>query len=148
MIQALLTALALLMVDAANDDREIAETYLAAYQAQDFETMHELYAEDAHFIDPTSFDMPNIGARIEWIGPDAIIAGLSGWGVTRIDYTIAQTYAASGRVVFQATADVVYGNGTDERVFRYPITTIITIVDGKVAEHRDYTDFTGMTELP
>lgn len=125
--------------------RSTAETYLAAYAALEYETMHGLYAEDAVFLDPTSFDI--VQDRIEWQGADAIITGIQGWGLAAIDYQIQRTYEASGQVIFEAVADVTYGEAYNNRVFRYNIVTVLTVQDGQITEHRDYTDFAGATEI-
>ncbi|RKQ96815.1 nuclear transport factor 2 family protein [Maricaulis maris] len=121
--------------------RHIAEAWLDAYASQNFAAMSALMTEDTRFIDPTSFDIDAVTERIEWRGPAAITAGIAAWGMDHGVYTIDRTYEASGQVVFNGHMDVVYGTGDDAQTFRYPITTIIAVVDGHVAEHRDYTDF-------
>jgi len=129
---------------AQGDAMTIARAYLAAYEAQDYDAMRGFYAEDAHFIDPTSFDIESVAVDIDWTGPDAIIEGIRAWGMARGEYRIDRSYEASGRVVFLAEMDVIYAVPDGEVVFRYPITTIITVRDGQVVEHRDYTDFQHM----
>ena len=109
--------------------------------------MAALMTDDTVFIDPTSFAIEGITNRIEWRGSDAIIAGVSAWGIDHGTYTIERTYEASGQVVFSGHIDVVYGQGESAVTFRYPITTIIAVEDGHVAEHRDYTDFNGATRV-
>ena len=114
---------------AAEDDAlAIAQAYIAAYEAQDFDAMRALYAADAHFIDPTSFAMDAVTPDIDWTGPDAIIAGIRSWGVLRGEYHVDRLYEASGRVVFDAEMDVVYAMPEGEITYRYPIITIITAV--------------------
>jgi ketosteroid isomerase-like protein len=108
----------------------VAEAYLAAYQAQDFAALETLYAEDAVFIDPTS----------------ETVAGIRGWGATRLEYTIDRSYSASGHVVFDGAVAAIYETQTGSVAYRYPIITIVTVEDGHVTEHRDYTDFSGMTQ--
>ncbi len=132
----------------AETPRAIAEAWLDAYSNQDFDGMTQLMSEDTVFVDPTSFEVDTITNRIEWHGPAAITAGVGAWGVSHGIYTIERSYESSGRVVFIGHIDVVYGEGTDAQAFRYPITTIITVEDGHVAEHRDYTDFTGASRIP
>ena len=127
--------------------RDVAEAYLAAYQTQDFDQMRELYAGDAHFIDPTSFDIPQITAPIDWQGADSIIAGISSWGIQHITYHQDRSYEASNAVIFDGNADVSYATETGARIFNYPIITIITVRDGQVVEHRDYTDYAGAREI-
>lgn len=128
---------------AQHTPRDIADAYMDAYERQDFEAMRAHYAEDAVFLDPTSFDRPEVGQRIEWQGADAITRGVGAWGVAAADYTVDRSYASSGRVVYIGTVRVTYALETGPVSFDYPITTIITVADGRVAEHRDYTDFDG-----
>jgi ketosteroid isomerase-like protein len=126
--------------------QNVAENYLAAYSTQDWETVRALYAEDAVFIDPTSLEL-GFDNPIEWTGADEIITGIGGWGVSELHYQIHNTYESSGRVVFQADAVVTYPNPDGDVLMNYPITTIITVTDGLVTEHRDYTDFAGASRI-
>ena len=126
---------------------DVAQTYIAAYSSQDFETMEELMADDAVFIDPTSFDLVYVGNPIHWTGFEEIRAGISSWNIARGVYHIDRVYEAAGRVVFDATMDVFYATSEGERGYRYPIVTIITVEDGLVTEHRDYTGFNEMAAL-
>ena len=136
-----------LRADSTGSAQDVAERYLAAYSRLDFEDMRALYAPNATFIDPTSFAVLAPEQRIDWQGADAIIDGISNWGLTALDYRIQRTYEASGQVVFDAVVDVTYGPGSGNRTFRYGIVTIIQIENGQVIEHRDYTDFTGAIEI-
>jgi ketosteroid isomerase-like protein len=124
----------------------VAEAYLAAYQAQDFAALETLYAEDAVFIDPTSETVPGIGGPFDWTGREAILAGIRGWGATRLEYEIDRSYSASGHVVFDGAVAAIYETQAGSVAYRYPIITIVTVEDGHVTEHRDYTDFSGMTQ--
>jgi len=87
--------------------RSVAEAYIRAYESQNFDKLRSFYAEDVVFIDPTSFDTPQLAEDIHWHGPDAIIAGISNWGTARGKYRVNRTFVASGRVVFDAEMDVV-----------------------------------------
>ncbi len=127
--------------------RAVAEAWLDAYSSQDFAVMTALMTEDTVFIDPTSFNIDMVTDRIEWRGPEAITAGVSAWGINHGRYTVNRSYEASGRVIFNGHIDVIYGEGENAQAFRYPITTIITVEDGRVAEHRDYTDFNGASRI-
>lgn len=131
----------------AGDPRHVAEAYLAAYQQQDHEAMRAFYAGDARFIDPTSFAIPRITAPIDWLGADAIIAGIAGWGVDRLSYEIERSYESSNAVIFDGSTTVTYITPAGDLSFRYPIITIVTVRDGKVVEHRDYTDFAGAQQV-
>jgi len=127
--------------------RSIAEAWLEAYGSQDFDRMTSLMTDETVFIDPTSFAIDAVTNRIEWQGPAAITSGIAGWGMTQGVYTIDRTYEASGHVVFNGHVDVIYGEGEERQAFRYPITTIISVINGRVAEHRDYTDFHGASRV-
>lgn len=129
---------------AQDSAEQIARAYIAAYEAQDFDAMRAFYAPDARFIDPTSFEMDDVTPDIDWTGADEILAGISSWGVASGVYNFDRVYEASGRVVFDAEMDVVYATPEGEVTYRYPIITILTIEDGQVVEHRDYTGFNEM----
>ncbi|WP_323760714.1 nuclear transport factor 2 family protein [Maricaulis sp.] len=135
--------------DENSDDspRAIAEAWIEAYSSQDFDGMTALMTEETVFVDPTSFDIAMVTDRIDWQGPAAITAGVGAWGMNHGRYTIARTYEASGRVIFNGHIDVIYGEGEEAQAFRYPITTIITVEGGHVTEHRDYTDFNGASRI-
>lgn len=119
-----------------------AEAYLAAYQALDLPAIAAAMTPDARFEDPTSTDVPGIGGPFKWDGRDAVIAGLRTWtqSVRRIDYIIRDMYEASGRVVFIGTASALIETRDGAARTTFPI---VTIRDGKVIEHRDYTDYAG-----
>ena len=147
LLVAAVTALGLTPLALADDesDRAVAEAYIAAYEHQDYEAMRALYAEDAVFVDPTSFQLPQM-PPINWQGRDTILEGIASWGISGLEMHLDRSYNASGAVVFDGNADVVYATPAGPRVFNYPIVTIVTIRDGQVVEHRDYTDFTGARE--
>lgn len=126
--------------------QEIAEHYLTAYSSQDWDTVRTYYAEDAVFIDPTSLGL-GFNNSINWTGADEIISGVEGWGISDIEYQVHNIYESSGRVIFQADAMVTYPNPDGDVLVNYPITTIITVVDGHVTEHRDYTDYAGGSRI-
>ena len=130
----------------AESDRAVAEAYIAAYESQDYDAMRTLYADDAVFVDPTSFHLPSM-PPIDWQGSETIIAGITSWGIARLEYHLDNSFTASGAVIFDGTADVVYSIPAGDRVFNYPIVTIITVSDGHVVEHRDYTDYAGSREI-
>lgn len=127
--------------------RVIAEAWLDAYSRQDFDRMTELMTAETVFLDPTSFEIAAVTERIEWRGPEAITSGIAAWGLDHATYTVDRTYEASRNVVFIGHVDVVYGSGDAAQTYRYPITTIVSVADGHVLEHRDYTDFSGATRI-
>lgn len=136
---------AVVMAD-PDSDRTVAEAYLSAYQHQDYDRMRALYAVDAVFVDPTSFRLPQM-PPIDWQGPDAILEGIASWGISGLEYHLERSYSASGAVVFDGSADAIYATPSGLRTFNYPIVTIITISDGLVIEHRDYTDYANSREV-
>lgn len=127
--------------------RQTAQSWLDAYQAQDFETMRALLTDESVFIDPTSLGRENFGNPINWQGPDAILSGVAEWGVTHAEYHIDRTYESPGRVIFNGSIDVTFGDPDSQVRYNFPIVTIVTVADGSVVEHRDYTDFDGASAL-
>jgi ketosteroid isomerase-like protein len=123
-----------------------ATAYLDAYQAFDLERLEALYAEDATFDDPTSLHLTGVnGAPFVFRGRDAILDGIRHWirqSVTSLQYDVEEVYESSGRVVFIGAAT---SNGSTQ--WRFRIVTIVTIENGLVVEHRDYTDYWGATQV-
>lgn len=126
---------------------DIAQAYLQAYEAQDFDRLRGYYSDDAVFIDQTSFGVAQVEEDIHWQGPDAIIAGIKSWGLARGQYRLDRVFESSNIVVFDAEMDAVYETSAGTRIYRYPIITILTIENGKVMEHRDYTAFNNVTDV-
>lgn len=124
--------------------RQTAEAWLDAYQAQDFESARGLLTEESVFIDPTSFGRENFGEPINWTGADAIIAGISSWGLANAEYSFDRVYESPGRVIYDGSVLVTYQNGAR---YDFPIITIVTVADGHLVEHRDYTDFDGAVRV-
>jgi ketosteroid isomerase-like protein len=123
-----------------------AETYLTAYQSLDLPALASLLAADARFDDPTSTEMQAVGGPFVWEGREAVLAGLAGWvrqSVRRIDYDLREVYEASGRVVFIGTASPLMQTADGLIRATYPIVTIVTVRDGHIVEHRDYTNYAG-----
>ena len=115
----------------APDRAAIADRYIAAYEAMDFETMQALLAEDAVFVDLTSLEHEQYAPGWNWTGVEAIIAGVRGFGAERIDYVATQRFHGSGVTVISGHADVAYPGG---QLFRYPIVTTVTVnADGRVS---------------
>ncbi len=123
-----------------------AAAYLDAYQAFDLARLEALYAEEATFDDPTSLLLTGVnGAPFVFRGRDAILAGIRFWmqnSVTSLHYDVEGVYESSGRVVFIGAATA---NGSSR--WRFRIVTIVTIENGLVTEHRDYTDYWGATQV-
>lgn len=125
----------------------VARAYIAAYEAQDFDAMRDFMSADMVFIDPTSFDLVHVSEAAHWSGPDDIIAGISAWNIQSGEYRIDRLYEAAGRVIVDGEFDARLATETGTRTFRYPIVTIITVEDGLVLEHRDYTGLNDVTEV-
>jgi ketosteroid isomerase-like protein len=124
--------------------RQTADAWLAAYQAQDFDAARGLLTDASIFIDPTSFGRDGFGEPINWTGAEAIIAGISSWGLDNAAYTFERVYESPGRVIYDGSVLVTYQNGAQ---FNYPIISIVTVENGHLVEHRDYTDFDGATRV-
>jgi ketosteroid isomerase-like protein len=126
-----------------------ATAYLDAYQAFDLQRLQALYAEEATFDDPTSLLLTGVnGAPFVFRGRDAILSGIRYWiqnSVTSLHYDVEDVYESSGRVVFIGAANTAGPNGSVN--WRFRIVTIVTIENGLVVEHRDYTDYAGATRV-
>ena len=133
------------------DARTIASAlaYLDAYQALDLERLEAFYAEDAAFHDPTSLRASVIGGPFVWRGRDEIMAGIRAWteSVSSLNYDVEDVYEASGRVVILGAVNPVVATPSGSAQFHYRIVTIVTVEDGLVREHRDYTDYAGVKQV-
>ena len=127
--------------------REVADSWLRAYQSQDFAAMGGLLSETSRFVDPTSFGRAGFEEPIDWTGREAILSGIQSWGVTHAEYHFDNIFESPGRVVFHGSIDVTYGDPDNPMRFNFPITTIISVDGNQVSEHRDYTDYDGATAL-
>ncbi|MEZ5960894.1 MAG: nuclear transport factor 2 family protein [Hyphomonadaceae bacterium] len=130
--------------------RETAQSYLEAYSALDLDRLATLYAESAEFNDPTSTHVEGIGGPFVWHGRDAILAGIRNWSrsIRSLHYEVERVYEASGRVVFIGAVYPEVDGPSGPVRYRYPIVTIVTIEDGLVTEHRDYTDYASGARAP
>ncbi len=129
---------------------EAATRYLDAYQSLDLDRLESLYVEGAAFDDPTSLHVQGIGGPFVWRGRTNILAGIRSWivgGVTALEYEIEDTYEASGRVVFIGAINSFVAAPNGIARYRYRIVTIVTIENGLVSEHRDYTDYAGAVQV-
>ncbi len=120
-----------------------AKAYLDAYARLDTAALERLYAEDAVFNDPTSANVPGIGGPFVWRGRTEILAHLREWAKTTksLNYEVARLYEASNHVVFVGAVKPLVMTAKGDVQYRYPIVTIITITNGRVSEHRDYTNY-------
>ncbi|MGE3839750.1 MAG: nuclear transport factor 2 family protein [Hyphomonadaceae bacterium] len=129
----------------------VAEAYMEAYQALDLPRLEALYTEDADFIDLTSLRAVGVASPYVWNGREALMAGLRTWTPTvrAIPYTYERIFEASGFVVFIGAANpIIAVEGGGDAQYRYPIVTIIQVEDGRIREHRDYTDYAGAALVP
>ena len=115
------------------------DNYATAYFAQDTETLAELLADDALFKDPSN----------TWQGKEAIIEGLSG------TFKRITGSGPDGREIrrFRSGNDFIFGAWADfnmlmtvgeipetEYNFKLDFLMILTVENGKIAEHNDYVD--------
>lgn len=126
---------------AQDDTRQVADGWLDAYTSQDFDAMRGLLTEESRFIDPSSFGREGFSQEINWTGPDAILSGIQEWGVSRAVYTFENVFSSPGRVVYRGSIDVTFGQSDPQIRMMFPIITIISVENGRVMEHRDYTDY-------
>jgi ketosteroid isomerase-like protein len=127
-----------------------AETYLAAYAQLDLAALERLYADDAAFSDPTSQTVAGIGGPFVWRGRAEILAGIGRWKqtVTSLAYDVERIYESSNHVVFVGEVRPLVAGPNGPTQYAYPIVTVITIANGKVAEHRDYTNYAAGRTVP
>lgn len=128
----------------------VARAYMDAYQALDLHRLEAFYAEDVAFNDPTSVQAPGVGGPFIWRGRAEVLAGIRDWKsyVHSLNYNVEHIYEASGQVVFVGDVNPLVSTANGPAQYRYHIVTIVTVEDGQVAEHRDYTDYAGAVQVP
>ncbi len=121
----------------------LAESYLAAYARLDLAVLERLYAENAVFNDPTSADVPGIGGPFVWSGRREILTRIGDWRKTirSLNYDVERVYESSNQVVFVGEVKPLVVTSKGPIQYGYPIVTIVTIANGVVTEHRDYTNY-------
>lgn len=127
-----------------------ANAYLDAYAKLDTNALAGLYSEDAVFNDPTSTLVQGIGGPFVWRGRAEIIAHIREWAKTTksLNYDVEHRYESSNHVVFVGTVKPLIMAPKGDVQYAYPIVTIITIKDGLVTEHRDYTNYAAGRVVP
>jgi ketosteroid isomerase-like protein len=127
-----------------------ANAYVDAYAKLDTAALERFYAEDAVFNDPTSADVPGIGGPFVWRGRTEILAHLREWAKTTksLNYEVERVYEASNHVVFVGAVKPLVKTAKGDVQYRYPIITIVTIANGRVSEHRDYTNYAAGQVVP
>jgi ketosteroid isomerase-like protein len=137
--------------DARGDQATIdaASRYLDAYQKLDLVELEKSYAEGAAFEDPTSLMVQGIGGPFVWRGRETILAGIRSWtqSISSLRYDVDDIYESSGRVVFVGAVNPVVATAGGSVQYRYRIVTIVTVENGLVVEHRDYTDYAGAVQV-
>lgn len=119
----------------------LARDYLAAYSAVDTAAMARLLATEAVFADQTA--RPADGGPIVFNGRDTFLNQLKTYGLSRLEYELADVFESNGRVVFIGRVNAFYPRETGGTLrFRSRIVTVITIEAGKVARHEDFADYT------
>lgn len=121
----------------------VAEQYLAAYKVFDLDKMGAFYTDDAVFIDPTSEVFGEHNYHMQ--GKDAILKKLGTFvassGPIVLDFDMQTQFEVAGYAVYQAKLKVSAGEGDKFSTGCGHITTVITVKNGKVSEHRDYFDY-------
>lgn len=127
-----------------------AEAYLDAYSRLDTSALEQVYAEDAVFEDPTSTNVKGIGGPFRWRGRAQILASLREWAKSTksLKYSVERRYEASNHVVFVGTVFPLVKSSKGDVQYSYPIVTIVNIANGRVVEHRDYTNYAAGKILP
>lgn len=125
---------------------EIAESYLKALYAFDFETVRSLLAPDATFRDPTGDALA--GTEISYRGRDAIISGFEASARTLRDahFEVRSGFDSGEYVVlnliyrFEVNSEA-FGGAEAWIPVAMPAVTILRIVNGKIQEHLDHGDY-------
>ncbi len=130
--------------------QNVAVQYLKLIEAMDWQAMHERLADDARYFDPTMvhYDRP----AIDLSGPDDIVdfwkSSSSESGTSSISYAYTHCFETAGYHVIRYDIAVeasgrFWGLKQDRVTIPGQVTSVIRIVNDKVAEHHDYVDYAG-----
>ena len=139
----ILTTSTLVTSLAHGDALSVADNYMKAYAKFDLDAMSKFYADDAIFRDPTSDMWGDYAWNMD--GKEKIISRMKAffndYESGSASYAIKEKYESSGHTIY--TGKVKYSltkNGElQTRCMR--ISTVVSVKDGKVVEHRDYIDY-------
>ncbi len=121
---------------------KLADAYMSAYIALDWDALEPLLADDASFADPTA-ELVFGNAPAE--GKDAMIAKFRKGYASISRMSLLQDRAVYGGniALYEGTLSWTLhfrdGNVLDSKM---PYVAIIRVEDGKVVSHRDYGDYT------
>ena len=141
---ALLLLLGLLIaVPASATPIETANEYLDAYRAFDVDSMVSFYEADSVFTDPTSEIFGDDAYTM--VGKDQIVKRfrefLGMYDSIKLDIRVAHTFESAGHVVFMGNSKATFTKSGEVTTMCGRITTIVTLREDKVIEHRDYFDY-------
>jgi ketosteroid isomerase-like protein len=129
----------------------VGTTYFQAYLDQERDRMQAMYGVPASFQDPTAaFFGPLSGERVE--GAEAIIANMNRAfePITDFEFDVEGSWVSNHHVVFLGRCRYTLAGkalGTTRPVtFEHSAVFVITVVDGRVVEHRDFVDYSTFRE--
>lgn len=150
-IKAVLLTAALIAGAAHGDDSGIIDDYMKAFFAFDVKKLSEYYTEDAIFRDPTSEVW---GEESAWNmdGKEQIMkkmnSFLSNYDEVTIQYNVKTRYESGGHHVFTGKSKVSYEKQGALETACVAVTSVVSVKDGKVVEHRDYYDYDNFKKIP
>jgi hypothetical protein len=125
---------------------EIAESYLNALYAFDFDALQTLLASDATFNDPTGESLA--GTEISYLGRDAIISGFEASSAILRDasFEVHGGFDSGEYVVLNLTYRFevngeAFGTPGAWIPIAMPAVTILRTINGIVLEHLDHADY-------
>lgn len=119
----------------------VTDAYVAAYTGRDWDVLEGLLAEDARFTDTTA---TLLFGPILSEGRESIMQRFRvGYaGITHMEFTYGTRIVAGENGIYEGALHWGFdlGNGTIVDSVT-PMVIVLTVVDGKVTEHRDYLDY-------
>ena len=124
-------------------ETSLADRYLDAYRDFDVQKMAEFYSDDAVFIDPTAEFWGGDGFNKQ--GKETVVAGLndfvSKFDDINLDFNVDHHYEAAGYNVYTGMAKLELLKKGKLTTSCGRLTTIVSVKEDKVIEHRDYFDY-------
>lgn len=134
-----------------NEPLAVAERYLAAYEALDFDRLLTFWTDDSVWQDPTGAEIGASPAPVRGATAirDHLLAATN--GIEAVEFDLPERFHSGGQVVnigtFRYTLDGTALGAPGKRA-RFEMRTVIVLEvrDGKVLSHTDYADFSDWQE--
>lgn len=130
---------------------DVARAYFERYAAWDLDALRAFYDERSVWSDPTTAEIGPPAGPVTGAAPIVDFLRSSTRGIDDLGFTFEEQFSSGDRAV--AIGRLKYtlrgkniAPGARDVAFDLRVVTVLRVVDGKVREHTDFSDFRGWTE--